>query len=245
MWSSEFRPTSRKSGFLPFRTTGALRDLIFKRLRIICETLTPISSRSVNSTVGGTDGDLGSGETEKPSAPFFRPPVPAPAPPNPPPETHPHADELIVQYDPGQQVHAAHVDGEQGQRVGGHQYAERVYVQVIGEHPQHAEHAAPGQEVRGREAAVPEVAHALAQYVGGRLVVVAAQLTEEVQREEQHGPVRAEPRGEKRRVVRHQLQQRANARLVVRGATVDFFVVDNFFFFFLEGGEEGSNFFYF
>lgn len=120
--------------------------------------------------------------------------------------THPHADELIVQYDPGQQVHAAHVDGEQGQRVRGHQDAERVYVQVVGEHPEHAEHGAPGEEVRGGEPAVPEVAHALAEYVRGRLIVWAAQLAEEVQREKQHGPVGAKPRGEKRRVVSHQLQ---------------------------------------
>lgn len=110
-----------------------------------------------------------------------------------------------MEYDPGQQVHAAHVDGEQCQGVGGHEYAERVYVQVVGEHPEHAEHAAPGQKVGGGEPAVPEVADALAEYVGGRLVVGAAQLTEEVQREEQHGPVRAKPRGEERRIIRHQL----------------------------------------
>jgi len=110
-----------------------------------------------------------------------------------------------VEYDPRQQVHAAHVDGEQGQGVGGHEYAERVYVQVVGEHPQHAEHAAPGQEVSGGEPAVPEVAHALAEDVRGRLVVGAAQLTEKVQREKQYRPVRAKPRREERRVVRHQL----------------------------------------
>lgn len=127
-------------------------------------------------------------------------------PPEPSRRTHPNTDELIVQYDPGQQVHAAHVDGEQGQRVGGHEYAERVYVQVIGEHPEHAEHAAPGEKVRGGEPAVPKVAHALAEYVRGRLIVGAAQLTEEVQREKQHRPVRAKPCGEKRRVVRHQLE---------------------------------------
>jgi len=110
-----------------------------------------------------------------------------------------------VEYDPRQQVHAAHVDGEQGQGVGGHEYAERMYVQVVGEHPQHAEHAAPRQEMCGGEPAVPEISDALSQYVGGCLVVGAAQLTEKVQREEQHGPVRAKPRGEERRVVRHQL----------------------------------------
>jgi len=82
-----------------------------------------------------------------------------------------------------------------------------VYVQVIGEHPEHAEHAAPGEKVRGGEPAVAEIAHALAEYVRGRLVVGAAQLAEEVQREEQHRPVRAKPRGEKRRVVRHQLNR--------------------------------------
>lgn len=126
--------------------------------------------------------------------------------------THPDADELIVQYDPGQQVHAAHVDGEQGQRVGGHEYTERVYVQVVGEHPEHAEHAAPREEVGGGEAAVPEVAHALSEYVGGRLIVGTAQLTEKIQREEQHRPVGAEPRSEKRRVVRHQLQHTLRTR---------------------------------
>lgn len=126
--------------------------------------------------------------------------------------THPDADELIVQYDPGQQVHATHVDGEQGQGVGGHEYAERVYVQVIGEHPEHAEHAAPGQEVCGREAAVPEIPHALSEYVRGRLIVGAAQLTKKVQREKQHRPVCAKPRGEKRRVIRHQLYNKHYSR---------------------------------
>lgn len=119
--------------------------------------------------------------------------------------THPYADKLIVEYHPGQQVHATHVDGEQGQGVGGHEYAECVYVQVVGEHPEHAEHGTPGEEVGGREPAVPEVSHALAQYVGGRLIVEAAQLAEKIQREEQHGPVGAEPRGEERRVIRHEL----------------------------------------
>jgi len=59
--------------------------------------------------------------------------------------------------------------------------------------------------VSGGEPAVPEIPHALAEHVRGRLVVGAAQLTEEVQREEQHRPVRAKPRREERRVVRHQL----------------------------------------
>lgn len=119
--------------------------------------------------------------------------------------THPDTDELIVEYDPGQQVRAAHAYGEQGDGVRGEQYAERVYVQIVGEHPEHAEHRAPGEKVRGGEAAVPEVSHALAKYVRGRLRIGAAQLAEKVQREEQHRPVGAKPRGEKRRVVRHQL----------------------------------------
>lgn len=110
-----------------------------------------------------------------------------------------------MEYDPGQQVRTAHAYGEQGDGVGGHQYAEGVYVQVVGEHPEHAEHGAPGEKVRGSEAAVPEVAHALAQHVRGRLRIGAAQLAEKIQREEQHRPVGAKPRGEKRRVVRHQL----------------------------------------
>lgn len=126
-----------------------------------------------------------------------------------------------MQYDPGQQVHAANVDGEQSQGVGSHQYAEGVYVQVVGEHPEHAEHAAPGQKMRGRETAVPEVAHTLAQNVGGRLVVGAPQLTEEVQREEQHRPVGTEPRGEKRRIVRHQLKH--NSQLTTGGYVVGVF----------------------
>lgn len=120
--------------------------------------------------------------------------------------THPDTDELIVQYDPGQQVHATYVDSEQGQRVGGYEYAERVYVQVVGEHPEHAEHTAPGEKVRGGESAVAKVAHALTEYVRGRLIVGTAQLTEEVQREKQHRPVRTKPCGEKRRIIRHQLK---------------------------------------
>lgn len=120
--------------------------------------------------------------------------------------THPDADKLIVKYDPREQVHAAHVDGEQSQRVCGHEDAERVYVQVICEHPEHAEHTTSGQEVRGREPTIPEVTYALAEYVRGRLIVWAAQLTKKVQREKQHRPVCAKPRGEKRRVIRHQLE---------------------------------------
>jgi len=80
-----------------------------------------------------------------------------------------------------------------------------MYVQVVGEHPEHAEHAAPSQEVCGGEPAVPKVSDALSKNVGGCLVVGTTQLTEKVQREEQHGPVRAKPCGEERRVVRHQL----------------------------------------
>jgi len=98
--------------------------------------------------------------------------------------THPDANELIMEYDPREQVHAAHVDGEQGQGVGGHEYAERMYVQVVGEHTEHAEHATPSQEVCGGEPSVPKVSDAFSKYVGGCLVVGAAQLTEEVQREE-------------------------------------------------------------
>lgn len=119
--------------------------------------------------------------------------------------THPYTDELVVEYDPREQVHATHVDGEQGQGVGGYEYTKCMNVQVVGEHPEHAEHGAPGQKVSGREPAVPEIAHALAQDVGGRLIVEAAQLAEKVQREEQHGPVGAKPRGEERCVIRHQL----------------------------------------
>jgi len=88
-----------------------------------------------------------------------------------------------------------------------------VYVQIIGKYPEHAEHAAPGEEMRGGESAVAEIAHALAEYVRGRLVVRAAQLAKKVQREKQHRPVRAEPRGEKRRVIRHQLREKKKKRV--------------------------------
>jgi len=80
-----------------------------------------------------------------------------------------------------------------------------MYVQIVGEHPEHTEHATSGQEVGGGEPAVPKVSDAFSEYVSGCLVVRAAQLTEEVQREEQYGPVCAKPRGEERRVVCHQL----------------------------------------
>lgn len=117
--------------------------------------------------------------------------------------TYPDADKLIVKYDPREQIYAAHVDSEQGQGVGSYEYAERVNVQVVGEHPQHAEHGAASQEVGGRKPAVSEVAHALAQDVSGRLVVEAAQLTKKVQREEQHGPIGAKPCSEEWCVIGH------------------------------------------
>lgn len=81
-----------------------------------------------------------------------------------------------------------------------------MYVQIVCEHPEHAEHATSGQEVRGGEAAVSKISHALAEYVGGCLIVWTAQLTKKIQREKQHRPVCAKPRSEKRRVICHQLK---------------------------------------
>lgn len=61
--------------------------------------------------------------------------------------THPDADELVVEDDPGEEVDEGDVGGVEGHDVGAVQDPQGVHVHVVGDHPQQAEEAAPGHEL--------------------------------------------------------------------------------------------------
>ena len=60
--------------------------------------------------------------------------------------THPGADELLVEDDPGHEVDEADAGGEEGGDLGGAQDLEGEHVQVGGQRPQQREEEAPHEE---------------------------------------------------------------------------------------------------
>ena len=62
------------------------------------------------------------------------------------PPTHPGADELLVEDDPGHEVDEADAGGEEGGDLGGAQDLEGEHVQVGGQRPQQREEEAPHEE---------------------------------------------------------------------------------------------------
>ena len=60
--------------------------------------------------------------------------------------THPGADELLVEDDPGHEVDEADAGGEEGGDLGGAQDLEGEHVQVGGHRPQQREEEAPHEE---------------------------------------------------------------------------------------------------
>ena len=62
------------------------------------------------------------------------------------PRTHPGADELLVEDDPGHEVDEADAGGEEGGDLGGAQDLEGEHVEVGGQRPQQREEEAPHEE---------------------------------------------------------------------------------------------------
>ena len=60
--------------------------------------------------------------------------------------THPGADELLVEDDPGHEVDEADAGGEEGGDLGGAQDLEGEHVEVGGQRPQQREEEAPHEE---------------------------------------------------------------------------------------------------
>lgn len=144
-------------------------------------------------------------------------------------QTYPHADKLFVQYDPGQQVGARHVRGEQRYGVGGQQRTQRYRVQVRGYLPQQTKHHAAIYEaacgctefmafavqhtfthsgprpfsalqLTGSKSAVTQTTHHIAHNLGGTVALLQRQPAQHVDGKEQDDKVRAEPGRKERRI---------------------------------------------
>lgn len=89
-------------------------------------------------------------------------------------------------------------------------------VHVVGGHPEPAKEAAPYEEAAPGEALVPEALEALGEELGGARALHPHALADEVYREVQDRPVRAEPRNEEGRVVVHQLLEKSSENLIFR-----------------------------
>ena len=77
-------------------------------------------------------------------------------------ETHSHADELVVQEDPREEVDESDAAREESHHDGDVQSANREDEQVVGQNPHEAEEGTPSQELDRRDALGHQVIQALA-----------------------------------------------------------------------------------
>lgn len=65
---------------------------------------------------------------------------------------HPDADELLVQYHPGEQIDAGNIGGKQSQCIRGEEHVQRQRIQIGGNQPQDAEREAAIEEATCKRA---------------------------------------------------------------------------------------------